>query len=118
MTPTLIQAQVVVNELVTENLLNPIGIDKTHPKFSWKLKSDDRNTYQTAYEIRVFTNSTYDENDLVWASNITVSNQSIHIKYNGNILKSSTKYYWQVRVWNQNQKVSAWSEVSWWQMGK
>ena len=46
-------AQLKVQNLLTENLSNPIGIDVQQPRFSWQLTSDKRNTLQTAYEIKV-----------------------------------------------------------------
>jgi alpha-L-rhamnosidase len=46
-------AQVRVQNLLTENLSNPIGLDIKQPRFSWQLVSDRRNVMQTAYEIKV-----------------------------------------------------------------
>ena len=41
-------AQVRLENLRTENADNPIGLDITHPRFSWQLVSDQRNSKQTA----------------------------------------------------------------------
>jgi alpha-L-rhamnosidase len=41
----------------------------------------------------------------------------VHIKYAGPALASGRKYYWQVRVWDNNNKVSAWSQPASWEMG-
>ena len=46
-------AQVKLQNLLTENLTNPIGIDVQQPRFSWQLVSDQRNVSQTGYEIIV-----------------------------------------------------------------
>jgi len=35
--------QVKVQTLLTENLVNPIGLDVTQPRFSWQLVLDRRN---------------------------------------------------------------------------
>ncbi|MEI9909178.1 MAG: hypothetical protein WDO71_05680 [Bacteroidota bacterium] len=46
-------AQVKVQSLLTENLIDPVGLDTRKPRFSWQLQSDLRNVLQTAYEIKV-----------------------------------------------------------------
>jgi len=48
-------AQLKVHQLKTENLTNPIGLDVLQPYFSWQLVSDQRNTMQSGYELRVGT---------------------------------------------------------------
>ena len=42
-----------VDELRCEYKENPIGIDAIQPRLSWKLKTEQKQTLQTAYEIRV-----------------------------------------------------------------
>jgi len=46
-------AQLKVQNLLIENLVNPIGIDVQQPRFSWQLSSPKRNTLQAAYEIKL-----------------------------------------------------------------
>ena len=47
-------AQVKVQHLLTEDQVDPIGIDARVPRFSWKLDAGDkRDVMQTAYEIKV-----------------------------------------------------------------
>ena len=45
------------------------------------------------------------------------SENSILINYDGIPLESSKKYYWRVKVWNQDGEESAWSKAATWQMG-
>jgi alpha-L-rhamnosidase len=112
-------AQVTVTNALCENLINPIGLDIAQPKLSWQLVSSVRNTVQTAYEIRVAE----DEADvlkgknLVWNSGKIATDQSLHVEYAGSKLQSAKKYYWQVRVWDNHGKVSAWGEIASWEMG-
>jgi alpha-L-rhamnosidase len=47
------QAGTEITDLVCEYQTNPIGIDITNPRLSWKIVSDKQNVLQTAYEIRV-----------------------------------------------------------------
>ena len=46
-------SQVKVGNLLTENLVDPVGIDVLQPRFTWQLMSDQRNVLQSAYEIKV-----------------------------------------------------------------
>ena len=41
-----------VYDVTVEYQKEPIGIDVC-PRFSWKLESEEENTYQKAYEIKV-----------------------------------------------------------------
>ena len=108
-------AQVKVGNLLTENLHNPISIDYKAPAFSWQLTGDRRNVMQTAYEIRVGTDPK--AKGTVWESGKVTSSQSVFVPYAGSELHSGEEYYWQVKVWDDKGKASAWSEVAHWKMG-
>ncbi len=97
-------AQIAVTGLLTENITDPIGLDAAHPRFSWLLQSDKRNVTQTAYELRVS-----DGTKTVWNTGKVNSDQSVHVAYEGELLKSGRNYTWQVRVWDNSGKRSAWS---------
>lgn len=101
-------AQLKVQQLRTENRINPIGLDVKQPRFSWQLLSTNRNTVQTAYEILVTTAS----NRTVWKTGKVMSDSSVHVYYKGDDLISDTKYKWKVRVWDASAKASDWSEAS------
>ena len=109
-----LDAQVKVKNLRCENHIDPIGLDQASPRFSWQLESVERNQLQTAYEIRVgMKSSKYD----FWNSGKQTSNQSAFVPYAGSALQSAATYFWQVRVWDKNGKVSDWSAQAFWQMG-
>ena len=111
--------KIEVDKLVTEYHINPIGIDVEIPRFSWQLVSKENNVIQTAYEIRVAASEKDLKNkeNLVWTSEKVNSSQSVNISYKGRALQSSERLYWQVRVWDQNNKLSKWSEPAYWEMG-
>lgn len=115
LTSIVIQAQVQVSQLKTENLINPIGIDQKQPNLSWILSSKERNIIQQAYEIRVSDNASM-KGKMIWETGKVESGQSINIAYGGPELLSGKRYFWQVRVWDNLGKRSNWSEVAWWQM--
>jgi alpha-L-rhamnosidase len=109
-----LHAQVKVKNLRCENRIDPHGLDIPFPRFSWQLESVQRNQGQTAYEIRVGMKSSKNK---FWNSGKQISGQSAFVPYSGSALQSATTYFWQVRVWDRNGKVSDWSAQAYWQMG-
>ncbi|HZH35818.1 MAG TPA: alpha-L-rhamnosidase N-terminal domain-containing protein, partial [Flavisolibacter sp.] len=110
-------AQTKVERLLCENRTNPVGLDISQPRFSWQLASDKRGVMQSAYEIRVAGDaaSLQTGKSLVWNSGKISSDQSVYVPYQGSALESGKKYYWQVRVWDNAGKASAWSPSAYWQ---
>ncbi len=104
-------AQVKIHRLLTENLINPVGIDAQQPRFSWQLVSDKRNVAQSAYEIILSENKTP-----IWKTGKVANSQSVQVAYSGTALQSGKKYTWQVRVWDKNGKPSPWSQQAFFQM--
>jgi len=99
---------------------NPLGIDSGNPRLSWNLISQSKKgKYQTAYQIIVASDMeilSLNKGDL-WDSGKILSSQSVEIKYSGKPLKSRMICFWKVRVWDENNKVSPWSDYSTWEMG-
>ncbi len=93
-------SQLTVHGLLTENRKDPAGVDITEPRFSWQLKSDKRNTVQTAYEIHLIEAGK--TRPIYWNSGKQMSSQSVFVPYTGNALQSGKKYIWQVTVWDNN----------------
>ncbi len=112
-------AKTQVQKLVTEYLENPIGIDVSKPRFSWQIISDGQNVKQSAFEIRVADSpqNLNKKSALIWTSGKVESDKSVNVEYGGSPLKSMEKAYWQVRVWDNNNKVTDWSEPAFWEMG-
>lgn len=111
-------AQVSVQKLLTENRVDPVGIDVLRPRLSWQLASSKQNVRQTAYELRVGTDAASATKGTIWQSGRVLSDQSVHVAYNGPALQPGQRYSWQVRVWdNTSTKPSAWSSPAHWQTG-
>jgi len=104
-----------LSSLQCEHLENPLGIDIRRPSLSWMLASNRQRMMQTAYQVQVSRLET--GNDLVWDSGKVISDNSIHVKYAGVELESRQRYFWHVRVWDENDSPSDWSLVAFWEMG-
>ncbi len=112
---------IIPKDLACELMKEPVGIDVDTPVLSYTLSSveDARNLKQTAYEILVSGTAELlngNKGDL-WESGKVMSDQMGQIIYQGKPLKSSQKYWWKVRVWDQAGNVSPWSSPSSWTMG-
>lgn len=114
-----IWATTLVTKLECEYHSNPIGIDIAKPRLSWQILSDENNLKQTAYEIRVadMPENLVKRSSLIWTSGIVKSNQSVNLVYDGPQLNSMQRAYWQVRIWDNKNKVTDWSAPAYWEMG-
>lgn len=108
-----------VVKLVCEYHANPIGIDVKNPRLSWQIVSGEKNIMQSAYEIRVagLLKKLNKKNALLWTTGKITSEKSVNVEYGGQELKSMQRAYWQVRVWDNNNNVTKWSEPAFWEMG-
>jgi alpha-L-rhamnosidase len=104
-------AQVTPANLLTENLVNPVGLDALNPRFSWQLVAEMRNVSQSAYEIKVTSGK-----KVIWNTGKVISDQSVQVSFAGPALQSGLKYSWQVRIWDNKGKASAWSQAATFQM--
>lgn len=90
-------------DLRTEYRENPIGLTDKAPRFSWKMESQEKDTLQTAYEIKV----TDENGSVVWDSGKKVSDQSVLIPYDGEALKDEMLYKVEVSVADNHGNVEA-----------
>ncbi|MBX2925345.1 MAG: family 78 glycoside hydrolase catalytic domain [Chitinophagaceae bacterium] len=102
-------------KLTCEYIENPLGISTGEPRLSWTLESSLRNQRQSAYELIVSDNfkDIQAAKGNVWTTGKITSSQSLHIVYAGSPLRSFTRYYWRVRVHNQDDAASGWSQPAW-----
>ena len=107
--------------LTCEYFSDPIGLDVTQPRLSWKSTATNRGAGQTAYQIQVGSDpNTFEASSaasLLWDSSKTKSDASVLIPYAGKGLKPRQRCFWRVRVWDENDAASAWSETAVWEMG-
>ncbi|CAG7643051.1 family 78 glycoside hydrolase catalytic domain [Paenibacillus allorhizosphaerae] len=95
---------------------NPLGLDVRKPRLGWNIEASRRNTNQSAYRIHV-SKEDPDFNTLVWDTGTIDSDQSVHIVYEGTQLEPRTRYYYRVRVWDDQGTGSEWSSSAYWETG-
>lgn len=109
-------------ELRCEYRRNPLGIDVTEPRLSWRLAASDPNARgvgQVAYRVLAASSEAAllaGKGDL-WDTGRVASDQSAHVVYKGKPLSSRARIFWKVRVWDQGGRPSAWSDPASWSMG-
>jgi len=102
-----------------EYRVDPLGIDVRDPRLSWIVESSQRGQKQTAYRVLVAGS----EEDLaadkgtLWDSGKVASDQTAHVVYAGRPLRTRTRCWWKVRVWDRHRRRSAWSKPAVWTMG-
>lgn len=104
-------------QLTCEYDADPV-IDIQNPRLSWinENTAKTNGAAQTAYRIRVAT-SPDDFSAPVWDTGKVTSAESAFITYKGKPLASRTSYWWQVMVWDEQGRASAWSAPARWHMG-
>lgn len=107
--------KVDIYDLKVEYRKNPLGIDNLNPRISWKLIGNARGIKQSAYKIQVSSDEKF--SNIIWDTSFVKSEQSVHVKYDGPELKSKTRYYYRVKIKDQDGHESEWSNTAYWEMG-
>lgn len=104
---------VTVENLKSEYLENPVGIDSKNPRFTWQLITDEPGVLQLAYHILVGNDSLDVENGKgeSWNSG-EIKSGTIPAVYSGTELQPFTRYFWKVKVKLQNGEWTAFSKVA------
>jgi alpha-L-rhamnosidase len=107
-----------IDALTTELRKDPIGIDESMPRLGWKLRTDRRGVAQSACQVLVASNPELlaaGQGNL-WDSG-KVSSADNRLVYQGSPLQSRQACWWKVRIWDQGDSASAWSDAASWEMG-
>jgi len=114
-------SHISITDLRCEYRMNPLGIDNTSPRLSWKLIEDNqtRGQKQTTYQVLVASSLENLKNNTgdVWNSGKVDSNQSVNNTYKGSELQSAKAYFWKVKIWDKDGNASNWSEPAKFSMG-
>ncbi|MFJ7103916.1 alpha-L-rhamnosidase [Streptomyces albogriseolus] len=110
-------APVKITAPAVEYARHPLGLDEPRPRFSWPMASHEPGMRQSAYQLRVATTASALAQPDVWDSGRVASDESHLVPYAGPELRPRTRYFWTVRVWDGEGRVSGWSEPAWWETG-
>jgi len=106
-------------DLLVNGVGNPLAIDREDTRFTWRSADTSRGATQTAYQILVATSIA----DLAagkaddWDSGKVDSDKSASVEYAGKPLPAATRFWWQVRVWDQTGKPSHYSTPAFFDTG-
>jgi len=100
------------------HLVDPLGVAPDRVRFSWLLAGSGSGGRQSGFQIQVFHNETWlvSRETLAWDSGRVASGESADIAYAGAALAPGGRYGWQVRVWDGDEAVSAWSARAWFEV--
>ncbi len=76
-----------IYDFCVEYRRDAFGMSVRIPRFSWKLETEERDTVQTAYRIRVFCGE-----EAVWDSGRRADAQSVLVPYEGEVLAEEREY--------------------------
>ena len=111
-------AQIKIESLKCEYLTNPIGIDNDTPRFTWHLLAEEQGVRQKAYKVFVGIDPIEVEQGKgnTWESG-TVNSTTLPIVYQGPKLQPFTRYFWRVRVQDDEGTWCDWSPVAYFETG-
>jgi alpha-L-rhamnosidase len=105
--------------LLCENRVDPLGIDKRQPQFSWRMDSSALCLRQAAYQILVASSPNLLQEDGavdLWDSGRVLSRQNVNVIYQGKTLKSRQRAFWKVRIWPNEESPGVYSSVATFEM--
>ncbi|WKX78623.1 DUF4976 domain-containing protein [Zobellia laminariae] len=107
------------SDLVIEWIRNTEGVTviDTKPEFGWVVP--DGAVSQSAYQILVASSKEKVNNNIgdVWDSEQIRTSASSEIEHGGTALKSGETYFWKVRIWDQDNRLSRYSQSQSFTMG-
>ena len=94
-------------DLRVEYQTNPLGVFTARPRFSWKIKTGKTDLVQRAYHIELAGDGGF--SSVVWSSGKIDSDQSHLIALGTGPLDSASRYFWRVKIWDNQDEESPWS---------
>jgi alpha-L-rhamnosidase len=97
----------------------PEGLDTPLPRLSWLAAGEGRAKCQTAYRVLVASSREKLALDLgdLWDSGQVAGDLCAQVAYQGRPLASRMVCWWKVRLWDERDRPSAWSDTARWSMG-
>lgn len=109
----------VPHGLMVEYIREPeeIAIRDARPEYSWIVPEEAGS--QNAYQLLVASSEVNIDDNIgdIWDSGQTRSGASVNIAHEGAPLRAGQTYYWKVRIWDENNRLSAYSAPQAFQAG-
>lgn len=100
-------------ELTVEDIRNAssVLINDPNPEFGWTVPNAA--VFQSAYQILVASSKSNIYNNIgdLWNSGRVNGNYAANISYAGKPLQIGVKYYWKVRIWDEHNRLSMYSDA-------
>ncbi len=98
--------------MMTQNMADPIGLECKTPFFSYLLPLKHTGARQTAYQILAASKEELLEEGAadLWDSGEIAEERNYGLSYGGKPLGARQEVFWKVRVWDEQDTVSAWSD--------
>jgi len=98
---------------------SPLGIDVRKPRLSWVLESNRRGAKQSAYQVIVSRScdKLRQGQGGLWDTGKVTAEDMTHVLYDGLPMQSRSRCHWQVRLWDEQDLPSDWSDRAQWEMG-
>ncbi|MEM1122599.1 MAG: family 78 glycoside hydrolase catalytic domain, partial [Bacteroidota bacterium] len=107
------------HSLSVEYIREPSGVQlvDAQPEFAWIVP--DAAVFQSAYQILVASSEEKlgQNNGDIWNSGQIRSNESSNVQYEGEKLQLGQKYFWKVRIWDEVNRLTSYSEGQTFQVG-
>jgi alpha-L-rhamnosidase len=105
--------------LLVNGIGQPLAIDGAAVRFTWRLPDGERGRRQTACQILVAASAEKLRSGRAdwWDSGKQLADKSASVEYAGKALPPATRVWWQVRVWDETGKPSAYSAPSFFDTG-
>jgi len=86
--------------------VDPLGVAPDRVALSWLAEGPGSGRAQAAYQVEV----TDADGTAAWDSGRVASDAAVDIAYQGRPLARGGRYRWRVRIWDEAQMASEWSE--------
>ncbi|NKY43731.1 alpha-L-rhamnosidase [Nocardia cerradoensis] len=107
-----------LTDLRVNSLTEPIGVHTPRPEFSWKISTSEPGILQSACALQVCRDGgRFEGADLLWDSGRIPSDRPFGILYQGHRLQSRKRYLWRVKMWDNTDTASTWSEPATFETG-
>jgi len=105
--------------LLVDGVINPLAIEADTPRFTWRQTDPGRGAGQSAYQILVASSAENlgAEKADCWNSAKVDSSKSASVEYKGRTLPPCSRFWWKLRIWEQNGRPSAYSTPAFFDTG-